>query len=160
MKYTTYIGLGSNLDNPIKQVNDALDALADLPDTTLVNHASLYQSAAMGNMDQPHYINSVAELATHLQPEDLLTELQGIENQQGRVREERWGPRTLDLDLLLYGDVVLESEQLTLPHYGLKQRAFVVVPLAEIAPDLLLPDGTALAELTGLFASDDLRRLC
>jgi len=146
---TAYIGLGSNLQQPIRQVNQALQQLAKIPRTRLVTASSLYRSAPLGPADQPDYINAVAALATGLSPLELLDALQAIERQQGRVREgERWGPRTLDLDLLLYGDLQIHNERLTVPHPGLGERNFVLYPLYDIAgEDLRIPGLDALGHL-------------
>jgi 2-amino-4-hydroxy-6-hydroxymethyldihydropteridine diphosphokinase len=135
-----YIGLGSNLVQPELQVRRALEALAELPETVLTAHSSLYRSEPLGPAGQPDYINAVAALKTDLSPLDLLSALQAIEARQGRVREgERWGPRPLDLDILLYGEQVSDDPRLTLPHPGLYERNFVLYPLAEIAPGLSIP---------------------
>lgn len=143
-----YIAIGSNLADPVAQANRAIAALKSLPNSELVAVSQLYSSTPMGPQNQPDYINAVAEIQTELTPLQLLDCTQTIELEQGRVRkEERWGPRTLDLDLLLYGNEVIESERLTIPHYGMKEREFVLYPLAEIAPNLTLPDGTRLADL-------------
>ncbi|MBE4576102.1 2-amino-4-hydroxy-6-hydroxymethyldihydropteridine diphosphokinase [Vibrio navarrensis] len=143
-----YIAIGSNLADPVAQANRAIAALKSLPNSELVAVSQLYSSTPMGPQNQPDYINAVAEIQTELTPLQLLDCTQAIELEQGRVRkEERWGPRTLDLDLLLYGNEVIDSERLTIPHYGMKEREFVLYPLAEIAPNLTLPDGTRLAEL-------------
>ena len=133
---TAYIGLGSNLQQPIEQVKRALQQLTKIPHTYLLAASPLYRSAPLGPADQPDYINAVAALDTRLAPLDLLDALQAIEQQQGRVREgERWGPRTLDLDLLLYGDQQFQTERLTVPHPGLGERNFVLYPLHDIAGD-------------------------
>ncbi|MBE4618981.1 2-amino-4-hydroxy-6-hydroxymethyldihydropteridine diphosphokinase [Vibrio navarrensis] len=143
-----YIAIGSNLADPVAQANRAIAALKSLPNSELVTVSQLYSSTPMGPQNQPDYINAVAEIQTELTPLQLLDCTQAIELEQGRVRkEERWGPRTLDLDLLLYGNEVIDSERLTIPHYGMKEREFVLYPLAEIAPNLTLPDGTRLADL-------------
>lgn len=132
-----YVGLGSNLNDPARQVKSALAALNGIPETRCVRHSSLYRSTPLGRADQPDYINAVAMLDTRLSVRQLLTELQAMERIHGRVRgAEQWGPRTLDLDLLLYGDMQLESEELTVPHPRLAERSFVLYPLCEIAPDL------------------------
>lgn len=141
-----YIGVGANLCEPKAQVLRAFDALAALPNCQLLTRSSLYQSKPMGPQDQPDYINAVAALETRLAPLDLLDALQQIEQQQGRVRNRRWGERTLDLDMLLYGEQSIQHPRLTVPHYGMTQREFVLLPLAEIASDLILPCGTALVE--------------
>lgn len=134
-----WIGLGSNLENPVKQVSDALIELANLPNTHLLKASSLWQSKPFGPQDQPDFINAVAELATDLEPLMLLTHLQAIETLHQRKRERHWGPRTLDLDILLYDKLVLTDEKLTLPHPGIAQRAFVLCPLAELNENLLIP---------------------
>jgi 2-amino-4-hydroxy-6-hydroxymethyldihydropteridine diphosphokinase len=145
----SYIGIGSNQEEPIEQTKKAIKALKSLPKTQLTNCSSLYCSAPMGPQDQPDYINAVAELDTQLSPLELLDALQQIELSQGRVRKEnRWGPRTLDLDIILYGDQQINNSRLTVPHYGMKEREFVLYPLQEIAADLVLPNGTPLSQLT------------
>jgi 2-amino-4-hydroxy-6-hydroxymethyldihydropteridine diphosphokinase len=144
----TYIGLGANLDEPVLQLQQAVAALKNIAATELVAVSSLYGSKPMGPQDQPDYVNAVAALRTSLSPLQLLDALQKIELEQGRQRkDERWGPRTLDLDILLFGELTLNSERLTVPHYGMKSREFVLYPLAEIAAELSLPDGTALQAL-------------
>ncbi|MGB5407444.1 MAG: 2-amino-4-hydroxy-6-hydroxymethyldihydropteridine diphosphokinase [Thiogranum sp.] len=135
----TYIGLGSNLDNPESQVKTAIEALAGLSQIRLQDRSSLYRSAPMGPQDQPDYVNAVVKLSTGLEPEALLDKLQGIERAQGRVRTQRWGPRTLDLDILLYGQCVVATERLKIPHPGIAERSFVLYPLAEINGQLEIP---------------------
>lgn len=148
LRTRAWVGLGSNLEQPARQLEQAFDALAGLPGSRLLARSSLYASAPMGPQDQPDYVNAVALLETALAPLVLLEALQDVELRHGRVRSAtRWGPRTLDLDLLLYGDLVLDSPRLTLPHPGLKQRPFVVLPLLEVDPQLCLPDGTPLIEI-------------
>ena len=146
-----YIGIGSNLADPQNQVRQALRELGDLPQTTCLRHSSLYRSAPLMSdtapKDQPDYINAVAELDSSLNPLDLLHELQYLETAHNRIRAERWGPRTLDLDILLYDDRTIESPELTVPHPGLYERNFVLYPLAEIAPDLDIPGAGLLREL-------------
>jgi 2-amino-4-hydroxy-6-hydroxymethyldihydropteridine diphosphokinase len=154
-----YIGLGSNLVAPVSQVQTAITELAGIRQSRLLKSSSLYQTAPLGPAGQPDYINAVAALQTPLSADELLTELQKLENRHQRVRRERWGPRTLDLDLLLYGDEVINSERLTVPHPGLSERNFVLIPLREIAPDLILPDNQALAELAQRCSRDGLQRL-
>lgn len=143
-----YIGLGSNLAEPLRQLQAALAAIAELPHSQLVTTSSFYASDPLGPPDQPRYVNAVAALDTELAPLELLDALQRIEQEQGRVRKaERWGPRTLDLDILLFGDLQLDEERLRVPHYHMHARAFVLYPLAEIAADLQLPDGRPLQAL-------------
>ena len=145
---TAYIAVGSNLGEPVAQANEAIEALKSLPRSTFIATSSLYSSTPMGPQDQPDYINAVVKITTELSPLELLDCTQSIEQQHGRVRKkERWGPRTLDLDIILYGQEVIENERLTIPHYGMKVREFVLYPLAEIASELCLPDGTALKDL-------------
>ena len=155
-----YIGLGANLANPVQQLQDAIIALQQLPGSSLVATSSFYGSKPMGPQDQPDYVNAVAAIDTLLKPEPLLDALQLIELRQGRQRKnERWGARTLDLDILLFGDKVINTERLTVPHYGLKVREFVVYPLAEIAPELRLPDGTVLSSLLRQVPLNGLQKL-
>ncbi len=135
-----YIGLGSNLGNPQIQVVSAQQELAKLPQTQLIAASSLYKSPPMGPKDQPDYINAVVGLETNLSPNDLLGHLQKIEQQHGRVKQRHWGERTLDLDILLYGQQQIEEEHLQVPHKGIAERAFVLYPLAEIAPELVISD--------------------
>ena len=145
----SYIGIGSNQAEPIKQAKQAIEALKTLPKTKLADCSSLYTSTPMGPLDQPDYINAVAKLDTQLSAIALLDALQAIEQAQGRVRKEnRWGPRTLDLDIILYGNEQINTSRLTVPHYGMKVREFVLYPLLEIAADLVLPDGSLLSQLT------------
>ncbi len=156
-----YIGLGSNLAEPREQLRGALRALAAVPSSRLVAVSSLYASDPLGPPDQPRYNNAVATLETLLAPLELLDALQAIEKAHGRERKaERWGPRTLDLDILLFGDRLLDEPRLTVPHYHLHARAFVLYPLAEIAPQhLLLPDGRNLADLLSACPFEGLERL-
>ncbi|MBD8513034.1 2-amino-4-hydroxy-6-hydroxymethyldihydropteridine diphosphokinase [Photobacterium sp. 2_MG-2023] len=143
-----YIAIGSNLNDPVNQAYQALTALRQACDLSVVAESSLYCSTPMGPQDQPDYINAVVAVDTELTPLALLDLTQKIEQLHGRVRKaERWGPRTLDLDILLYGNLQHHCERLTIPHYGMKAREFVLYPLAEIAPELVLPDGTALTDL-------------
>lgn len=144
---TAYIGLGSNLAEPLAQVESAARELAALPGCELLALSPRYRSAPMGPADQPDYINAVAALATQLEPLALLDALQAIEQQHGRQRLVHWGARTLDLDLLLYGQQQIDHPRLRVPHPGLLERAFVLVPLADIAAQLRLADGQSLATL-------------
>jgi 2-amino-4-hydroxy-6-hydroxymethyldihydropteridine diphosphokinase len=157
-----YIGLGSNLDDPRAQVSRAIGELAGLPGCTLCGRSSLYATAPLGPVAQPPFVNAVVSLATGLAPLALLGALQGIERDHGRVRDgTRWGPRTLDLDLLIFGDLQLQLPGLTLPHPEMARRAFVLVPLAEIAPaGLLIPgQGPLAAWLAALGDRDGIRPL-
>lgn len=154
---TTYIALGSNLEIPVQQIEEAIEALRLLPSSELVTVSSFYQSQPLGPQDQPDYVNAVACLRTTLSPLLLLDELQRIENEQGRVRVRRWGERTLDLDILLYEDFIIQDVRLTIPHYDMKNREFVIVPLYEIAPLIVFPDGLRLTELIGKFTNHQMK---
>lgn len=155
-----YVGIGANLDDPVQQVTRALRELGDLPHTSLTKASSLYCTPPMGPPDQPDYINAVAELQTTLAPLALLDELQRLEQLHRRVRgSERWGPRTLDLDLLIYGEQHIGHPRLTVPHPGLAQRAFVLVPLAEIAPALTVPGLGTVAGLCAAVSDAGISRL-
>ncbi len=138
--YPAYIGLGSNLSKPGQQIEEALGLLAELPVTRLVSTSSLYRSAPFGGIEQPDFVNAVVSILTQLSPMDLLAELQNVENRQGRERDEtRWGPRVLDLDLLVYAGHMISEPGLSVPHPGIGERNFVLLPLEEIAPDLEVP---------------------
>ena len=154
-----YIGMGSNLAEPAEQLRSAVQALAQLPETQLVGVSAFYQSDSL-LPGQPRYTNAVAALDSHLAPLDLLDALQAIETGQGRERLERWGPRTLDLDILLFGDRLIDEPRLKVPHYHMQARAFVLYPLAELAPaDLRLADGRLLKDLLAACPFVGLERL-
>ncbi|BBP67063.1 2-amino-4-hydroxy-6-hydroxymethyldihydropteridine diphosphokinase [Pseudomonas sp. Cab53] len=154
-----YIGMGSNLAEPAEQLRSALQALAQLPDTELAGVSSFYQSDSL-LPGQPRYTNAVAALDSRLAPLDLLDALQTIETGQGRERLERWGPRTLDLDILLFGDRLIDEPRLKVPHYHMQARAFVLYPLAELAPaELRLADGRLLQDLLAACPFEGLERL-
>lgn len=147
MSVHAYVGLGSNLENPIQQVSDALIELNEIAQTRLLQQSQLYRSDPVGPPGQPDYINAVALLETALEPLDLLDALQSIENAHQRRRIQHWGPRTLDLDLLLYADQQIDLERLQVPHPHMTEREFVLYPLAEIAPEIELPNGIPLQQL-------------
>lgn len=141
MRLIAYIGIGSNLNDPVARVQEAFEELDVIPDSLLVARSSLYGSKPMGPPGQPDYVNAVAALETLLSAEELLQELIAIEDRQGRDRTTgKWGPRILDLDLLLYGNKKINTVTLTVPHPGLCKRDFVIIPLAEIAGNLNIPD--------------------
>lgn len=155
-----YIGLGSNLAEPLRQLQGALKALAQLPHTELAGCSAFYSSDPLGPPDQPRYVNAVAALDTSLEPLQLLDALQAIELDQGRERkDERWGPRTLDLDILVFGQRLLNEPRLQVPHYHMHARPFVLYPLAELAPTLQLADGRQLTELLAACPFEGLERL-
>ena len=146
-----YIGLGSNLEQPLVQLQRAIHALDTERGCQLLGQSRFYRSRAVGPGDQPDYVNAAVCLETRLAPLDLLDRLQAIENQHGRVRRERWGARTLDLDLLLFGNQVIANARLRVPHPELSNRDFVLQPLLDLKADLKLPDGRRIV---------DLRRAC
>jgi 2-amino-4-hydroxy-6-hydroxymethyldihydropteridine diphosphokinase len=137
--HQAYVGLGSNLEQPVRQVLAAFDQLDALPYTRLAARSSLYRSGPMGKLDQPDFVNAVARLDTGLSPAELMHALLLVEAQHGRRRGEPNAPRTLDLDLLLYDDEVIGEPALTVPHPRMHERAFVLVPLAEINPGAIIP---------------------
>ena len=160
MMSTVYLGLGANLNAPRKQLDNAVAALQDLAHCEFICVSHYYASKPMGPQNQPDYVNAVAAIKTTLQPEQLLNLTQQIELEHGRVRKaERWGARTLDIDILLFGTQTIHNERLTVPHYGLTEREFVVYPLLEIAPDITLPNGTPLHSVTTNLALNELQQL-
>lgn len=146
-----FIALGSNLQDPTQQVKRAFDAVAQLPETTLLKQSSLYKTAPVGYDNQPDFINAVVKVETTLAPEALMCHLLTIETQFGRERPFPNAPRILDLDLLLYETLCMQSDLLTLPHPRMQERGFVMLPLAEIAADLVLPSGESVVELAKNF---------
>ncbi|MDG1750127.1 MAG: 2-amino-4-hydroxy-6-hydroxymethyldihydropteridine diphosphokinase [Thalassotalea sp.] len=153
-----YIGLGSNLSDPEAQIHQAIVNIKSIPNSHITQISSLYFSRPMGPQDQPDYMNAVLALDTQFSALELLDHLQTIENNAGRVRKEnRWGARILDLDILLFGDKTINTERLIVPHYGMKAREFVLIPLAEIAETLLLPDGDSVSTLAKNIATNDLK---
>ena len=154
-----FIGLGSNLADPAAQVQTAIADIEKIAAVELLNCSSLYKSPPMGPQDQPDYINAVVEIETDLSAHDLLDHLQMIEQQHGRVRQRHWGERTLDLDLLIFGDSRIDDDRLQVPHPGIAQRSFVLYPLAEIAPELVIPDLGEIKTLLNQCPSDDLMRI-
>ncbi|MDN0083989.1 2-amino-4-hydroxy-6-hydroxymethyldihydropteridine diphosphokinase [Crenobacter sp. SG2305] len=153
-----FIALGSNLEAPAEQVRAALAALAESDGVRLVRASSLYRTAPVGYLDQPDFINAVAELDTSLGPHQLLDTLMEVETRFGRVRTFRNAPRVLDLDVLLYEGVTLDDERLTVPHPRMHERAFVLVPLAEIAPEVAVGTHGMAAQLAAGLACDDIRK--
>lgn len=135
---TAYIALGSNLNNPIKQVQTAVQLIREITNTKVIAESSLHQTAPMGPQDQPDYINQVIAVETKLTAHELLYALQAIENKMGRVRTIRWGARIIDCDILLFGDEVIHTPELIIPHPEMTKRPFVLDPLAEIAPHLVV----------------------
>ncbi|HGO5814954.1 TPA: 2-amino-4-hydroxy-6-hydroxymethyldihydropteridine diphosphokinase [Mannheimia haemolytica] len=146
---TVYIALGSNLDNPLEQLKQAVEKLKKFANEFEIS--PFYGSKPVGPQDQPDYVNAVAKFSTDLSPTALLDKLQSIENEQGRVRVRRWGERTLDLDIILYGNQQIQTERLNVPHIEMKNREFVIVPMFDLSPDLVLPTGEKLADIYAQF---------
>jgi 2-amino-4-hydroxy-6-hydroxymethyldihydropteridine diphosphokinase len=154
-----YVGIGSNLDDPAHHVRSALAELDELPHTRVVRQSSLYRSAPMGYAAQPEFVNAVAQLETGLPAERLLAELQEIEARHGRRRSFANAPRTLDLDVLLYGDAVVDLPALKIPHPRMHERAFVLAPLLDIAPDLSLPQHGPIRSLLASCSEQKIERI-
>ncbi len=156
---TAFVALGANLGDPAATIRAAFAALANLPESRIKHTSSLYRTAPVGIEEQPDFVNAVAELETRLAPENLLDALLEIEQRFGRIRAERNGPRTLDLDILFYNDLQLDLPRLTLPHPRLHLRAFVLQPLAEIAPFMALPGRGTIAAWLPAVANQGICRL-
>lgn len=154
-----WIGLGSNLSDPEGQLRQAFDELASLPDSQLIQRSALWSSAPVGPQDQPDFVNAVAALRTQLPPLVLLDALQAIEQAHRRVRLRHWGPRTLDLDLLLYGDQVINHPRLQVPHPEMHRRGFVLAPLYSVEPTMIIPEKGPIIELLSHIPLDDLHPL-
>jgi len=160
MSDVAYIGLGSNIENPQTQINTALVNIQSHEQISIQLCSHLYASAPMGPQNQPDYVNAVVKITTGLTPIELLDVLQEIEQQHGRKRlGERWGPRSLDLDIILFNNLNMDNDRLTLPHYGMAQREFVMVPLFEIEPDMIMQNGKTIASWVADCSFAHLRRL-
>ncbi len=158
--HQVYLGLGSNLQQPVKQLDSARHGLAALPHSRLALCSAYYRNPPLGGMAQPDYVNAVCLLQTRLRPLPLLRQLQALEKASGRVRDGvRWGPRTLDLDILLYDDLSLAEPQLVIPHPQISRRAFVLLPLLEIAPLLEVPGQGSVRQLAAAVADTEMRRI-
>ena len=156
-RVTCYIGLGSNLGSSFETLDSAIESLREIESLESLVFSSYYQSKPHGPQDQPDYINAVARFSIELAPYVLLDRLQAIEAQHGRVRSgEQWSARTLDLDILLYGNEVINTDRLTVPHAWMTQREFVLYPMYEIQPDLRFPDGSKLAEYLDVISDESL----
>ena len=158
-RVTAFIALGSNLGDPPAQIQGAIQTLAAMPTTRLVRRSSLYRNPPAGYLDQPEFVNAVARIETRLAPRDLLEQLLAIERAHGRVRDFPNAPRTLDLDILLYGEQTVREPGLTIPHPRMLERAFVLVPLAEIAPDAVVPGAARSADLAAKLDASGLIKL-
>ncbi|CRK85941.1 2-amino-4-hydroxy-6-hydroxymethyldihydropteridinepyrophosphokinase [Candidatus Providencia siddallii] len=153
-----YIAIGSNLGKPLKQAKNAIIALNTIPTSKVINVSSTYRTKPLGIQNQSDFLNMVILLETNLKPEILLNYIQKIEFNFGRIRKnERWGPRVLDIDIMLLGNKTINTPRLIIPHYGLKKREFMLYPLSEIAPDLVFPDGELLSKILTNTPRNDLR---
>lgn len=158
--YPVYVGLGSNLQGPARQLENAFSLLTAIPETRLISKSSLYRSAPFGGVEQPDYVNAVASLLTCLTAQGLLRELQRIENERGRERNDiRWGPRVLDLDLLVYSNHKIDEPDLSVPHPGIGERNFVLLPLREIASGLDIPGLGQIANLDVSLTQPEISRI-
>ena len=154
-----YVGLGSNLDQPARRIEQAIEELDRLPHSRVVRRSSLYRSAPVGYADQPDFVNAVVQLETGLSADRLLAELQDVEGRHGRVRSFANAPRTLDLDLLTFDGLEMKSERLTLPHPRMQERAFVLKPLVEVAPEATIPGQGRAADLLARLGNQDVEKL-
>ncbi len=158
-----YIGLGSNLGgdfaSPKQNITSAINALAKIKSIQMIRISSFYESKPIGPQDQSDYINAVIKLKTNLDSTKLLNSLQTIENHHGRIRSQYWGPRTLDLDILLFGDQIIHNDRLTIPHTEICNRAFVLVPLSEIEPDCVIPEKGIVSDLVSNVSQAELKVL-
>ena len=156
---TIYIGLGSNLDNPTQHIQVAIDEIKAIENFDFIKCSSLYKTPPMGPQDQPDYINAVINIQSDIKAIDVLNSLQQLEQKHGRVRLEKWGARSLDLDILLYGNQKMNTDRLKIPHPGLYDRAFVLYPLLEIEQNLVLPNGVSLSEQVTLLGKQEIVKL-
>ncbi len=158
--YPAYVGLGSNLQGPERQLEDAFELLAGILRTRLIKKSSLYRSAPFGGVEQPDFVNAAAALMTRLSAAELLIELQRIENERGRERGDvQWGPRVLDLDLLVYSNQKINDHDLIVPHPGIGERNFVLLPLGEVAPGLIIPGLGHIERLNVSFSEPAISRI-
>ncbi|MEC7875237.1 MAG: 2-amino-4-hydroxy-6-hydroxymethyldihydropteridine diphosphokinase [Pseudomonadota bacterium] len=151
-----FIGLGSNIKLPKQQIKSAIKSIEGIALTQVLKVSSLYKSKPIGPQNQNDYINAVAKIDTDLMPLELLECMQDIENQQGRIRKEHWGPRTLDLDILMFGEEIIKDDKLTIPHAEIENRSFVLAPLAEIDPNCLIPEKGMARDLLAIIGQEDL----
>ncbi len=158
-KTTVYIGVGSNLNNPKQQVSTAINDIKSIIEFDFIAASSLYKTPPMGPQDQPDYINAVIKLTSSVSADTVLDKLQEMEHLHGRVRKTRWGARSLDLDILLFGNETINTARLKIPHPGLNLRAFVLYPLIEIEPNFTLPNGISLKQQVASLAKHDIVKL-
>lgn len=147
----TFLSIGSNLNNPLKQVNLAIDTITKLPHTKIINKSKFYRTAPYGTIKQPDYLNAVIQLNTKLDIETFFEYTKKIEKQYNKFdKKVRWGPRIIDLDILIFGQLVINTQRLTLPHYDMYNRAFVLIPLMDIDPKLILPNNKKITDMIKL----------
>ena len=151
-----YIGLGSNMESPKQQIKSAIKSIEGIAAIQILGVSSLYKSKPIGPQNQDDYINAVAKIGTDLKPHELLECMQDIENGQGRIRKKRWGPRTLDLDILMFGDEIIKDDKLTIPHSDIENRSFVLAPLAEVDFNCLIPGKGMARDLLAIIGQEDL----
>lgn len=154
-----YIGLGSNMESPKQQIKSAIKSISEIPEIQVLKVSSLYKSKPVGPQGQNDYINAVIKIETEFMPLELLDCMQDIENQHGRIRKERWGPRILDLDILIFGKEIIQDKNLTIPHSEIEKRPFVLVPLAEIDSNCLIPGVGVISDLLAVNDQKDLELL-
>ena len=154
-----FIGLGSNINNPVLQLNIAIEKIQQISHTKLIKKSCFYRTEPFGFKEQPDFINAVVEINTKLNPFELLTEVQKIEAQMGRMRTKKWGERIIDLDILLYGEETINLLHLQIPHPGLTERLFVLMPLYEIAPYLMLPNGSCIKDILSQFSLTERKKI-
>jgi 2-amino-4-hydroxy-6-hydroxymethyldihydropteridine diphosphokinase len=155
-----YIGLGSNMESPKQQIKSAIKSIAEIPEIQVLKASSLYKSKPVGpQQGQNDYINAVIKIETEFMPLELLDCMQDIENQHGRIRKERWGPRILDLDILIFGKEIIQDKKLTIPHSEIEKRPFVLVPLAEIDSNCSIPGIGLISDLLAVNDQKDLELL-
>ena len=151
-----YIGLGSNMNSPVKQIKSAITSIEEIISTKIIGVSSLYKSKPVGPQNQDDYINAVIKIETKLVPYQLLECLHDIEEKHGRIRKEHWGPRILDLDILIFGNEIMVDEKLTIPHPEIENRSFVLAPLIEIDPDCIIPKKGLASDLLATIGKDNI----
>ena len=151
-----YIGLGSNMNSPVKQIKSAITSIEEIISTKIIGMSSLYKSKPVGPQNQDDYINAVIKIETKLVPYQLLECLHDIEEKHGRIRNEHWGPRILDLDSLIFGNEIMVDEKLTIPHPEIENRSFVLAPLIEIDPDCIIPKKGLASDLLATIGKDNI----
>ena len=157
--HNIFIGLGSNLDNPKQKIKGAIDLIAEINDINIIATSSLYETPPVGFLDQPNFINAVIQISSSINYNDLLIKLLDIELKFGRIRKEKNGPRTLDLDILLFDDLILKSESLIIPHPRMHERLFVLIPILEISPTIKIPEYGSASELISRLTMQNIKKV-